>query len=63
MDPLDQFRDILEKMVGRISSARKRGQIKSVLTWTFTKPEVDTALERIERLKSLINCALSNDLL
>ena len=60
--PLDQFKSILEKMVGQILSLRKRDQIKSILTWTFTKTEIDNALERMERLKSLINCALTNDL-
>ena len=63
--PLDQFKVILEKLVERISlsSTRKRDQIKSALTWTFTKSEVDTALERMERLKSLIQCALTQDVL
>ena len=50
--PLDQFKGTLEKMVESISSTRKRDQIKSALTWTFTKLEVDNALERVERLKS-----------
>ena len=30
--PLDQFKDILKRMVEHISSSRKRDQIKSVLT-------------------------------
>lgn len=61
--PLDQFKDVLEKMVRQISSSRKRDQIKLALTWKFTRSEVDDALERMERLKSLINCALTGDLL
>ena len=61
--PLDQFKDTLEKMVERISTSRKRDQIKSILTWTLTKTEVDNALARMERLKSLLSCALNNDLL
>ena len=61
--PLDQFKDVLERMVEKISSSRKRDQIKSALMWKFTKSEVETALERMERLKSLINCSLSGDLL
>jgi hypothetical protein len=61
--PLEQFKDVLEKMVGQISSTRKRDQIKSVLTWKFTKLEVENALQRMERLKSLVNCALTNDLM
>ncbi len=61
--PLDQFKDVLEKMVEQISSSRKRDQIKSALTWNFIKSDVENALKRIERLKSLIQCALSGDVL
>ncbi|KIX03389.1 uncharacterized protein Z518_06941 [Rhinocladiella mackenziei CBS 650.93] len=48
-------------MVEQASWSRKRDQIKPALIWKFTKPEVDHALERIERLKSLIQCALTED--
>lgn len=61
--PLDQLKDVLERMVGQISSSRKRDQIKSALMWKFTKSEVENALKRMERLKSFINCALTGDLL
>jgi hypothetical protein len=61
--PLDQFKDVLETMVNELPSSRKRDQIKSVLLWKFTKKEVENALARMERLKSLISCALTNDLL
>jgi hypothetical protein len=61
--PLDQFKNVLEIMVNGLSSARKRDQIKSALLWKFTKKEVENALARIERLKSLISNALTNDLL
>ena len=61
--PLDQLRDTLEEMVGTMSSSRKRDQIKSALMWKFTKSQVDEMLQRMERLKSLITCALANDLL
>ena len=59
--PLDQFKDVLERMVGQISPSRKRDRIKSALTWKFTKSEIENALKRMERLKSLINCALTED--
>ena len=61
--PLDQFKDVLERMVEQISPSRKRDQIKSALMWKFTKSEVEDALERMERLKSFISCALTGDLL
>ncbi|RMZ86707.1 hypothetical protein DV736_g6069, partial [Chaetothyriales sp. CBS 134916] len=59
--PLDQFKEMLEKMVKQIQSSRKRDQIKSSLMWTFTQTEVENALNRMERLKSLIQCALTED--
>ena len=61
--PLDQLRGTLEAMVEKLSSSRKRDQIKSALMWKFTKSEVEDTLKRMERLKSLITCALTNDLL
>ena len=61
--PLDQFKDVLARMLEHISSSKKRDQIKSALMWKFTKSEVRSALERMERLKSLINSALTGDLL
>jgi hypothetical protein len=61
--PLDQLKDIFETMVGQSSSSRNRDQIKSALLWKFTKKEVENVLGRMERLKSLINCALINDLM
>lgn len=61
--PLDQFKDTLEKIVRQLPSSRKRDQIKSALTWKFTKSEVKTALDKMERLKSLINCTFSGELL
>ena len=61
--PLDQFKDVLEKMVDQIAFTRKRDQIKSALMWKFSRSEVENALKRMERLKLFINCALTGDLL
>ena len=61
--PLDQFKDVLQKMVEQIPSLRKRDQVRSALIWKFTKSEVENALKRMERLKSLIQCALTGDVL
>ena len=60
--PLDQFKDILEAMIKQLPSSETRHQIKSTLLWKFTKKEVENALARMERLKSLVSCALTNDL-
>jgi hypothetical protein len=61
--PLDQYKDALETIVDKLPSPRKGDQIKSALLWKFTKGEVDNIWARMERLKSLVNCALTNDLL
>ena len=61
--PLDQFKDILEKLTTQVSVSTKKSQIKSALKCKFTKSEIQDALNRMERLKSLINCALNSDLL
>ena len=63
--PLEQFRDILEKMTKKIlpSSSRMRDQISSALMWKFTKSEVQEMLQRIGRLASITNHALTGDLL
>ena len=61
--PLDQLKNSLETMIRKLSSSsRKRDQIKSALMWNFTKSEVEEVLKRMERLKSLITCALTTDL-
>jgi hypothetical protein len=59
--PLDQFKDILDTMVNKLSSSRKRDKSKSALLWKFTNTEVEDALARMERLKSLISVALTGD--
>lgn len=60
--PLDQLNKALAAMIEKIqSSSRKRDQIKSKLMWQWTKSEIDELLMRMERLKSLINCALTDD--
>ncbi|KAK5202654.1 hypothetical protein LTR41_011600 [Exophiala xenobiotica] len=61
--PLDQFKSVLESMVSQLSTSGKRNQVKSALLWKFTKKEVEYALARMERLKTLISCALTNDLM
>lgn len=56
--PLDQFKSILERLVGRLEATNKLSGIR----WKFNKVEVEEALGQIERLKSLVNLALANDL-
>jgi hypothetical protein len=61
--PLDQFKVVLEKMMEKISLSRKRGQVRSALTWKFTELEVDNTLQQMERLKFLITCVLIENVL
>jgi hypothetical protein len=56
--PLDEFQVILKQLVVKIQPASK---LKDLL-WKFAKHEVEVALTRIERLKSLVTLALANDL-
>lgn len=55
---LSQFKAILERLVKKLDSSSK---FKDLL-WKFNKPDIEEALAKIERLKSLINLALANDL-
>ncbi|KAK5949822.1 hypothetical protein OHC33_009211 [Knufia fluminis] len=59
--PLEQFQHILEKIVQQTTSFSNRERLQAALTWKWTKSEVNDALNRIERLKTLINIALTND--
>ncbi|KAL6716780.1 hypothetical protein ACLMJK_004692 [Lecanora helva] len=61
--PLDQFRSTLEEIVGHISASTRIDRIKTSFSWKFTKKEVESALQQMERLKSFINCALTETLL
>ena len=64
--PLDQFRKALEKMVEILKPALSQTgtSIRSTLLWSHhQKKEVGETLHQVERLKSLITCALANDLL
>lgn len=61
--PLDQYKHVLEGLLGQIPAPGRREQTKSALTWPFKKRMVEEALRRMERLKSLIQWALSEDTL
>lgn len=59
--PLDQFREALEAILKRLPGQEKREQLKATLTWTWNKKHIDKVLQRIERLKTLVICALAED--
>lgn len=57
----DRFKAVLEEIVERISSSRKKDHDNLALTWGFTKFEVEDVLKWMERLRSLIQCALTEE--
>lgn len=61
--PLDQLRVDLEKLQLLTETTHGIQELGRKLTWKFDKRKAETLLLRIERLKSLIELALNNDLL
>jgi hypothetical protein len=61
--PLDQYRASLEQLRLRVTARDGLAHIKQRLQWKFSKTEVDSILQRMERLKSLIGIALKMDAL
>ncbi|KFZ25020.1 hypothetical protein V502_00512 [Pseudogymnoascus sp. VKM F-4520 (FW-2644)] len=61
--PIDQYRNSLEQLQSKFTSAASSGlkKIGGALTWKFCKEEVTNILTRIERLKSLTQIALEMD--
>jgi hypothetical protein len=63
--PLDQFKALLQIVAEPLlpsSSSKKRDRILSTLQWEWKKNEANDILVRMERLKSLIMYALTDDL-
>ena len=60
--PLDQLHQAFKRIVTKIEPADGIRRLGKQIKWKFEKTEVDEILTRIERLKSLINLALANDL-
>jgi hypothetical protein len=61
--PLDQFKQALETLQSKLTDGGG-GKLKKVgdaLVWKFKKEEVASILDRIERLKSLVEIALQMD--
>lgn len=59
--PLDQFKEALELLQGRIVGEGKMRKAGNALIWKFNKEEIASILCRIERLKSLVQVALQMD--
>ena len=56
-----QIEELMSEMAGYIDRKGKSDRWKQALKWKFTKEQVKLLLERIERLKSLVQSALMDD--
>jgi hypothetical protein len=56
--PLDQFKSRLEDLVSKLGSPEGLGW---ALIWRFNKAEIEGVLPKIERIKTLVSLALTND--
>ncbi|KAF1935174.1 hypothetical protein EJ02DRAFT_416166, partial [Clathrospora elynae] len=59
--PLDQFKQALETLQTRMTDGGRLKKASEALMWKFKKEEIAGILDRIERLKSLVEIALQMD--
>ncbi|RMZ68355.1 ankyrin [Pyrenophora seminiperda CCB06] len=59
--PLDQFKQALEELQTKITDGGRLRRVGEALVWKFKKEEIAGILDRIERLKSLVEIALQMD--
>jgi hypothetical protein len=60
--PLDQFKQALEALQTKMTDGgRLKKKAGEALVWKFKKEEIATILDRIERLKALVEIALQMD--
>jgi hypothetical protein len=61
--PLDQFNSDLRRLASKLEPLNGLRQIRRRLTWIFNKTEINDILSKIERMKTLVTFALTNNLL
>lgn len=59
--PLDQFKAGLETIQDRLTDGGRLKKAKDAFVWKFKKEEVNSFLDRMERLKTLVEIALHRD--
>jgi hypothetical protein len=59
--PVDQLRSSLLKAVTKVGNMSGTSS-KERLKWRFNKQEIENILQHVERIKSLVNLALTDDL-
>lgn len=60
--PLDQLKAALDLLASRAESSHGIKKLGKQLLWKFEKSEMGDTLDRIERIKTLVSLALSDDL-
>jgi hypothetical protein len=61
--PLDRFRSDLQKLATKLGDESTLRELGRRLTWKFDKAEIKDILLHIERIKSLVSLALTDDLM
>ncbi|KAF2732165.1 hypothetical protein EJ04DRAFT_343492 [Polyplosphaeria fusca] len=59
--PLDQFKEALELLQTKMTNGGRMHKAGEALIWKFKKEEVNGILDRMERLKSMVEIALEMD--
>ncbi|KAF2470523.1 ankyrin [Lindgomyces ingoldianus] len=59
--PLDQFKQALEELQSKLTGGTKMKKVGDALIWKFKKEEISSILDRMERLKTLVEIALQMD--
>lgn len=59
--PFDQFKQALETLQSKITDCGRLKKASEALVWKFKKEDIASILDRIERLKSLVEIALQMD--
>ncbi|KAF2809156.1 uncharacterized protein BDZ99DRAFT_445150 [Mytilinidion resinicola] len=59
--PLDQFKQALETLQIKMTDGGRLKKAREALVWKFKKEEVASILDRMERLKTLVEIALQMD--
>ena len=60
--PLDQVKEALERLMLKLEPCQGMQRLGKQLIWKFEKLEMRDILDKIERIKSLVNIALTDDL-
>ena len=60
--PLDQFRSALEALVGNVVTRHGIRRSIDAVSWPYTKKQVNKLLDQVERVKSIIDISITEDI-